>query len=123
MPLYEYRCEACGHECECLQGIREPELTICPQCSQPKLHRLVSRVSFRLKGGGWYETDFKKEGRRNVVDEGAGGAKTAPAEGAPAPAPAGDGGAGKTGESSPKTGEGTAKTAPAPSATGTAPGS
>ncbi len=87
MPLYEYRCEACGHECEVLQGIHEAELTLCPNCAQPKLHRVVSRVSFRLKGGGWYETDFKKDGRRNVADDGA----VKPASGGDAPAADGGG--------------------------------
>ena len=89
MPLYEYRCEACGHECEVLQGIREAELTLCPNCAEPKLHRVVSRVSFRLKGGGWYETDFKKDGdkKRNLAGDAGGGAPAAAPAAAAAPAP------------------------------------
>jgi putative FmdB family regulatory protein len=118
MPLYEYRCDACGHECECLQSVREPELTICPRCSQPKLHRVVSRVSFRLKGGGWYETDFKKEGRRNVLDDGSGADKSPPAEGSPRPVQGAEGGTGKTAEGTPKPGAEAPKSAPPPSTKG-----
>ncbi|MCC5863228.1 MAG: zinc ribbon domain-containing protein [Gammaproteobacteria bacterium] len=70
MPIYEYRCEACGHELEALQKISEAHLTDCPACGQPQLRRLVSAPRFRLKGAGWYETDFKKEGdrKRNLAD-------------------------------------------------------
>jgi len=69
MPIYEYRCDACGHELEALQKISDAPLTECPECKAADLRRLISRPSFRLKGSGWYETDFKsdKETKRNLV--------------------------------------------------------
>jgi len=69
MPIYEYRCAACGHELEALQKISDAPLTECPECKAAELRRLISRPSFRLKGSGWYETDFKsdKEKKRNLV--------------------------------------------------------
>ena len=70
MPIYEYRCRACGHEMEKLQGMNDTELTDCPLCGEAELHRLVSAPGFRLKGGGWYETDFKQGNKRNLVDSG-----------------------------------------------------
>jgi putative FmdB family regulatory protein len=70
MPIYEYRCTACGHELEKLQKISDPPLTDCPACGQASLTKLVSAAAFRLKGGGWYETDFKKDGKRNLAGEG-----------------------------------------------------
>jgi putative FmdB family regulatory protein len=68
MPIYEYRCSACGHELEKIQRMSDAPLTDCPECGAPQLRRLVSASAFRLKGGGWYETDFKKEGKRNLHD-------------------------------------------------------
>ena len=70
MPIYEYRCESCGHELDALQKLSEPPLRDCPDCRAPSLRRLISPASFRLKGGGWYETDFKsdKEKKRNLVE-------------------------------------------------------
>jgi putative FmdB family regulatory protein len=68
MPIYEYRCNACGHELEKIQRMSDAPLVDCPDCGQAKLRRLVSAPGFRLKGGGWYETDFKKDGKRNLHD-------------------------------------------------------
>jgi len=68
MPIYEYRCNACGHELEKIQRISEAPLTDCPDCGADQLRRLVSAPGFRLKGSGWYETDFKKDGKRNLHD-------------------------------------------------------
>lgn len=59
MPIYEYRCESCGHELEALQKMSDPLLTQCPECGQASLKKALSVAGFRLKGGGWYETDFK----------------------------------------------------------------
>jgi len=61
MPIYEYQCQACGYMLEKLQKINEVPLVDCPQCNQPKLSKQVSLSSFKLKGGGWYETDFKNK--------------------------------------------------------------
>lgn len=71
MPFYEYHCANCGHHHEELQKITDKPLRKCPACGKSKLHRLISAPVFRLKGGGWYETDFKsdKESKRNLAGE------------------------------------------------------
>ena len=76
MPIYEYECHACGHTLEKLQKISDPVLTDCPQCGDATLQKLVSAAGFRLKGGGWYETDFKTGGKKNVTGESGGSAGT-----------------------------------------------
>jgi putative FmdB family regulatory protein len=70
MPFYEYKCRACGHELEALQKVSDPVLKKCPSCGKNQLTKLVSAPVFRLKGGGWYETDFKtdKDNKRNLVE-------------------------------------------------------
>lgn len=70
MPIYEYRCQSCGHELEKLQKISDSPLIDCPECGRPALTKLISAAAFRLKGGGWYETDFKKDNRRNLAGDG-----------------------------------------------------
>ncbi len=70
MPIYGYACEACGHSFDALQKISDNRLTVCPQCDQPKLKKQLSAPNFRLKGSGWYETDFKTDNRRNLADSG-----------------------------------------------------
>ncbi|HET8551641.1 MAG TPA: zinc ribbon domain-containing protein [Gammaproteobacteria bacterium] len=67
MPIYEYECRACGHEMEAWQKISDEPLRKCPACGKMKLQKLVSAAGFRLKGGGWYETDFKTSGKKNVA--------------------------------------------------------
>ncbi len=69
MPIYEYKCQECEYYFEALQRIGEKLLTDCPQCNAKKLKRLVSAPNFRLKGKGWYETDFKKDNRKNLADK------------------------------------------------------
>lgn len=59
MPIYEYRCRACGHDMEAFQRLSDEVLTLCPHCGAEALEKRVSAAGFRLKGGGWYETDFK----------------------------------------------------------------
>ena len=68
MPFYEYECTACKFYVEALQKISDPPLKKCPSCKKQTMKRLVSAPVFRLKGGGWYETDFKSEGeqKRNI---------------------------------------------------------
>jgi putative FmdB family regulatory protein len=68
MPIYEYRCNACGHELEALQKLSDPALTDCPECGKPELKKQLSAAGFRLKGGGWYETDFKGGSKKNLHD-------------------------------------------------------
>ncbi len=70
MPIYEYECAACGHRLEALQKVSDKPLRKCPECGKPKLHKLMSAPSFRLKGGGWYETDFKSGQKKNLADGG-----------------------------------------------------
>ena len=67
MPIYEYRCAECGHEMEKLQKISDAPLTDCPACGKLALQKLVSAAGFRLKGGGWYETDFKSGKKKNIA--------------------------------------------------------
>ncbi len=59
MPIYEYRCQDCGHQLEKLQKMSDPELTDCPACHTAGLRKLVSAAGFQLKGTGWYQTDFR----------------------------------------------------------------
>ncbi len=69
MPIYEYQCQACGHEYEALQKMSDSPLVDCPACAKPELKKKVSAAGFRLKGGGWYETDFKSGNKRNVSSD------------------------------------------------------
>ncbi|TMG85466.1 MAG: zinc ribbon domain-containing protein [Betaproteobacteria bacterium] len=64
MPIYEYRCSACGHELEALQKLSDPLLLACPTCGKPALSKLVTAAGFQLKGSGWYATDFKGSGSK-----------------------------------------------------------
>jgi putative FmdB family regulatory protein len=70
MPFYEYQCKSCGHDLEAMQKISDPPLKKCPNCGKSQLQRLMSAPVFRLKGGGWYETDFKgdQDNKRNLAD-------------------------------------------------------
>lgn len=69
MPIYEYVCQSCGEEVEKLQRLSDEPLTECPVCGKPELKRKISAAGFRLAGGGWYETDFKSDGRRNIASD------------------------------------------------------
>jgi len=70
MPFYEYQCKSCDHELEAMQKVSDAPLRKCPHCGKSQLQRLMSAPVFRLKGGGWYETDFKgdKDNQRNLAD-------------------------------------------------------
>jgi putative FmdB family regulatory protein len=59
MPIYEYRCNACGHQEEHLQKVSEAPLSVCPACGKPEYRKQLSAAGFQLKGTGWYATDFK----------------------------------------------------------------
>jgi putative FmdB family regulatory protein len=67
MPIYEYQCESCGHRLEKIQKMSDDPIKDCPACETPSLKKLVSAAAFRLKGGGWYETDFKTGSKKNVL--------------------------------------------------------
>jgi putative FmdB family regulatory protein len=64
MPIYEYRCEDCGHQEEHLQKFSEPALSLCPSCSKSSYKKQLSAAGFQLKGSGWYATDFKGAARK-----------------------------------------------------------
>ena len=66
MPIYEYKCGKCGHQLEALQKMSDEPLVECPECKEPALSKLISAAGFRLKGGGWYETDFKSGSKKNL---------------------------------------------------------
>lgn len=70
MPFYEYECSACKFYVEALQKLSDPPMKKCPSCKKPALKKLVSAPVFRLKGAGWYETDFKsdQDKKRNLVE-------------------------------------------------------
>jgi putative FmdB family regulatory protein len=67
MPIYEYVCQGCEHEFETIQKMSDEALTRCPACGKDLLRKKISAVAFRLKGGGWYETDFKSGDKKNVA--------------------------------------------------------
>jgi putative FmdB family regulatory protein len=69
MPIYEYACKECGHIFDVLQKIHDDPPKDCPECGETGLKKLLSAPNFRLKGGGWYETDFKKDKKRNLADD------------------------------------------------------
>ena len=78
MPIYEYQCKSCGHELEAFQRLSDDPLKECPACGDLALNKLISAAGFRLKGGGWYETDFKgSKDKKNLAGES--GAAAAPA--------------------------------------------
>lgn len=98
MPIYAFECAACGYSFDRLQRMSDPDPTVCPECGAEQVRRQLTAPQFRLSGGGWYETDFKKDGdrKRNLTgkDEGAGKAETkaetkpeSKPESKPAPAP------------------------------------
>lgn len=71
MPIYEYRCDSCGHEAEIMHKMSETISPTCPGCGEETLKKQISAAGFRLKGSGWYETDFKSGGKKNIADTGA----------------------------------------------------
>ena len=94
MPFYEYQCRSCQYYVEVMQKITDPPLRKCPSCGRMTLAKLISAPVFRLKGSGWYETDFKsdKEAKRNLAARDTEESKPAEAAKSPAktetPAPA-----------------------------------
>ena len=64
MPIYEYRCSACGFQKEYLQKVNAPLLSVCPECSKDTFGKMLTAAGFQLKGGGWYATDFKNSGAK-----------------------------------------------------------
>ena len=69
MPIYAYKCQACGHEVEAIQKMSDAPLTDCPACNKSELKKMLTAPAFRLSGSGWYETDFKKDKRKNIAGD------------------------------------------------------
>ena len=83
MPIYEYQCDNCDHKLECMQKINDDPLLTCPECGKDSLRKLMSASSFRLKGTGWYASDFKDKPKKPPADKETAAAKkddTKPAE-------------------------------------------
>jgi putative FmdB family regulatory protein len=76
MPIYEYRCDACGHKEEHLQKVSEAPLSVCPVCGKPEYRKQLSAAGFQLKGTGWYATDFKGGSKKAADSEKPADAKT-----------------------------------------------
>lgn len=72
MPIYAFECAACGHSFDRLQKLSDTDPADCPDCGQSQVRRQLTAPQFRLAGGGWYETDFKKDGdkKRNLAGDG-----------------------------------------------------
>jgi putative FmdB family regulatory protein len=109
MPIYAYRCSACGHAQDVLQKVSDPVLTTCPACGAEAFTKQVTAAGFQLKGSGWYVTDFR----------GGDGAKKPAAE----PAPEGTGTASPAADAPAKAPEGPGATAPSPAAAAASPAS
>ncbi|MBE2210257.1 MAG: zinc ribbon domain-containing protein [Xanthomonadaceae bacterium] len=93
MPIYAFTCDACGHAFDRLQKLSDADPVTCPACGvEGKVRRQLTAPTFRLAGGGWYETDFKKDGdkKRNLAGEGGEGAKKAADVAKPDTKPKGD---------------------------------
>ena len=110
MPIYAYRCDACGFQKDVLQKLSEPALTRCPSCEAESFVKQLSAPAFQLKGTGWYVTDFRDNGKK--AD-----GKSAGGNGADAPASNGSDGAGKAPAKSETSGGSEAPAAPTPTAT------
>jgi putative FmdB family regulatory protein len=90
MPIYEYRCAACGFQSEYLQKVTDPILAVCPECGKDSFKKLVTAAGFQLKGSGWYATDFKHGGTKPAETRKDGDTKAG--ETKPGGAPASDAG-------------------------------
>ena len=113
MPIYAYRCAACGHSRDVLQKISDPVLTTCPVCNAEQFQKQVTAAGFQLKGSGWYATDFRNGGTAApaagpVAPPVAGGDSAAAPAAAPASAPSGDSGGGASASSGGSCGTGCA---------------
>ena len=95
MPIYEYRCESCGHQQEFLQKVSDAPLTICPKCGQASLAKMLTAAGFQLKGSGWYATDFRNKGAAPAKSADAAKSESKPADSTPAAGGTKDGGGSK----------------------------
>lgn len=81
MPIYAYRCEACGFAKDVLQKVSDAALTECPSCSQAAFKKQLTAAGFQLKGTGWYVTDFRNNGSDKTAGDSAGASSSASSEG------------------------------------------
>jgi len=88
MPIYAYRCAACGHAKDVLQKLSDPPLAQCPACGAARFEKQVTAAGFQLKGSGWYATDFRDSGKAAKADKSAEKLAEKPADAKPAEAPA-----------------------------------
>ncbi|MVW71358.1 FmdB family zinc ribbon protein [Bordetella sp. 15P40C-2] len=91
MPIYAYRCSACGHAQDVLQKMSDAPLTVCPECGQSTYTKQVTAAGFQLKGSGWYVTDFRNNGSSGGASSSSGTSApttAAKTESTPAAAPA-----------------------------------
>ena len=86
MPIYAFECTGCGHHFERLQRLSDADPSECPECQSSKVRRQLTAPSFRLAGGGWYETDFKKDGKKNLAEKSESKPEAKPAAETPKPA-------------------------------------
>jgi putative FmdB family regulatory protein len=80
MPIYEYRCTACGFQSEYLRKVTDPALAVCPECGKDAFRKLPTAAGFQLKGSGWYATDFKHAGAKPAAAKPDAAAKDAAAK-------------------------------------------
>lgn len=107
MPIYAYRCDACGHTKDVLQKVSDPLLTVCPACGAAAFQKQVTAAGFQLKGSGWYVTDFRGgDGKKATAQDGAGAGEPANGEAA------------KPDAKPPESGGAKADAAPAPATSG-----
>jgi putative FmdB family regulatory protein len=117
MPIYAYRCSACGHAQDVLQKISDPLLTVCPACGQSTYAKQVTAAGFQLKGSGWYVTDFR-DGSKAAKAAGKDADKAAAKEGPDGGKPAGPAGDKAAAPEKPAAEKPAAASQPAPSTTG-----
>jgi putative FmdB family regulatory protein len=123
MPIYAYRCAACGHAKDVLQKLSDAPLAVCPSCGAPRFEKQVTAAGFQLKGSGWYVTDFR-EGAKKKADQPADKAAETSADKKADAKPAGDSAApAASPAASPATAPAPAAASPAPAAAPPAPGS
>ncbi len=117
MPIYAYRCSACGHSKDVLQKLSDPALSTCPACGAEAFSKQVTAAGFQLKGSGWYVTDFRG-GSSGTATAGGNASGNSAAEGSKDGAGASSPSPGSSGGDSPSTASSTASTASAAPAAG-----
>ena len=98
MPIYEYQCQDCNNQLEVLQKINDAPLEDCPACGKASLKKKISAAAFRLKGSGWYETDFKTSGKKNLASDDKSPPSSGDSSGDKSGDKGGDEGSGKSGD-------------------------